>query len=80
MVNDYGLTLEGEPETNAAEETVAEIEAAGGEAVAHRGDVASWDDAKSLVELAVDTFGGLDILVNNAGFLARPDDLQDVRG
>jgi 3-oxoacyl-[acyl-carrier protein] reductase len=69
VVNDFGLTLEGEPETNAAEDTVAEIKAAGGEAVAHRGDVASWDDAKSLVELAVDTFGGLDILVNNAGFL-----------
>jgi NAD(P)-dependent dehydrogenase (short-subunit alcohol dehydrogenase family) len=69
VVNDFGLTLEGEPEANTAEETVAEIEAAGGEAVAHRGDVAAWDDAKALVELAVDTFGGLDILVNNAGFL-----------
>jgi 3-oxoacyl-[acyl-carrier protein] reductase len=69
VVNDYGLTLEGEPETNAADETVNAIKEAGGEAVAHRGDVASWDDAKALVELAVDTFGGLDILVNNAGFL-----------
>ena len=69
VVNDYGLTLEGEPETNAADETVAAIKELGGEAVAHRGDVASWDDASSLVELAVETFGGLDILVNNAGFL-----------
>jgi 3-oxoacyl-[acyl-carrier protein] reductase len=69
VVNDYGLTLEGEPETNAADETVALIKELGGEAVAHRGDVASWDDARSLVGLAVETFGGLDILVNNAGFL-----------
>jgi NAD(P)-dependent dehydrogenase (short-subunit alcohol dehydrogenase family) len=69
VVNDYGLSLEGEPETNAADETVTAIKELGGEAVAHRGDVASWDDAKSLVELAIETFGGLDILVNNAGFL-----------
>jgi 3-oxoacyl-[acyl-carrier protein] reductase len=69
VVNDFGLTLEGEPENNAADETVAAIKEAGGEAVAHRGDVASWDDAKALVGLAVETFGGLDILVNNAGFL-----------
>ena len=69
VVNDYGLSLEGEPETNPADAVVAEIVAAGGEAVATGGDVANWDDAKAIVELAVDTFGSLDILVNNAGFL-----------
>jgi NAD(P)-dependent dehydrogenase (short-subunit alcohol dehydrogenase family) len=48
---------------------VEEITAAGGEAVADRGDVADWDDSLRLVQTAVDHFGQLDILVNNAGFL-----------
>ena len=69
VVNDFGLTLEGAPETNTADAVVEEIRAMGGEAVSNRGDVADWDTAKSIVDLAVDTFGGLDILVNNAGFL-----------
>jgi 3-oxoacyl-[acyl-carrier protein] reductase len=69
VVNDYGLSLEGAPEENLGDAVVAEIVAGGGEAVAIGGDVANWDDAKAIVDLAVDTFGSLDILVNNAGFL-----------
>ncbi len=69
VVNDFGLTLEGEPEANKADAVVDEIRAMGGEAVSNQGDVADWDTAKAIVDLAVDTFGGLDILVNNAGFL-----------
>lgn len=49
------------------EETVAEITAAGGEAVAVVGDIARAADADRLVEQAVETFGRADILVNNAG-------------
>jgi citronellol/citronellal dehydrogenase len=41
--------------------------AAGKEAVAHIGDVSSLADAQAMVQLALDTFGGLDVLVNNAG-------------
>jgi len=33
------------------------------------GDVADWDDAKALIQTALDRFGDLNILVNNAGFL-----------
>ncbi|MEU3270257.1 SDR family oxidoreductase [Saccharomonospora sp. NPDC006951] len=44
-----------------------EINAGGGEAVASEGDVAAWDYAETLVNLAVDTYGTLDTLVNNAG-------------
>ena len=45
----------------------AEIEAAGGKALARPADVTSEADATSAVEDAVDRFGGLDILVNAAG-------------
>lgn len=50
---------------------VAEIAAAGGEAVALAGDVQSEDYAKALVALAVEKFGRLDIAFNNAGTLGE---------
>jgi len=46
---------------------VAEIEQAGGRAVAVAGDVRDEGLARALVETAVDAFGGLDIAFNNAG-------------
>lgn len=46
---------------------VAEIKAAGGEAVAVAADVAISDDAKRIIDAATESFGRLDILVNNAG-------------
>jgi NAD(P)-dependent dehydrogenase (short-subunit alcohol dehydrogenase family) len=52
-----------------AAEVVAEIQAAGGDAVARIGDVADWDAARGLVGAAVDAWGRLDVLVNNAGFV-----------
>lgn len=54
---------------NPAQQVVEEIRAAGGEAIAHRGDVATSAGAASLVAAAVETYGRLDTLVNNAGFL-----------
>lgn len=70
VVNDLGSTLSGESTGETpAEQVVAEIRAAGGEAVANGDDVASWEGAQRLVQQAVDTFGGLDVLVNNAGFV-----------
>ena len=50
---------------------VAEIEAAGGQAVALAGDVRSEDYAKALVALAVERFGRLDVAFNNAGTLGE---------
>jgi NAD(P)-dependent dehydrogenase (short-subunit alcohol dehydrogenase family) len=50
---------------------VAEIEAAGGIAVALAGDVRSEGYAKALVELAVSRFGRLDVAFNNAGTLGE---------
>ena len=51
----------------AAEEVVAEIEGAGGKAVAIPGDVSDYEQAQTAVQSTVDALGGLDVLVNNAG-------------
>ncbi|MFI6943040.1 3-oxoacyl-ACP reductase [Streptomyces sp. NPDC050418] len=72
VVNDYGQPGRdgsGEASATPAEEVAAEIRAAGGQAVAHLGDVSDHEQARQLVQLAVDEFGKLDILVNNAGIL-----------
>jgi 3-oxoacyl-[acyl-carrier protein] reductase len=45
----------------------AEIEAAGGKALAVAGDLTSAEGVASLVDGAASKFGGLDILVNNLG-------------
>lgn len=50
---------------------VAEIEGAGGEAVAIAGDVKDEAHAKALVDAAVGRFGGLDIAFNNAGSIGE---------
>ncbi|RII17007.1 putative short-chain type dehydrogenase/reductase [Streptomyces sp. YIM 130001] len=72
VVNDFGQPGRdgsGAASEGPAEEVAAEIRASGGRAVAHRGDVADHEQARALVQLAVDTYGGLDVLVNNAGIL-----------
>jgi 3-oxoacyl-[acyl-carrier protein] reductase len=51
-----------------AAETVAEIKAAGGQAMACPGSVTEAGFAERFVAAAVDGFGGLDIIVNNAGY------------
>jgi citronellol/citronellal dehydrogenase len=49
---------------------VAEVEAAGGKAVAVVGDVRKEEDVQRAVETAVEHFGGIDICVNNASAIA----------
>ncbi len=51
-----------------AQETVAAIAAAGGEAIAQPGNVTDDGFADGLVAAAADRLGGLDIIVNNAGY------------
>jgi NAD(P)-dependent dehydrogenase (short-subunit alcohol dehydrogenase family) len=65
VVNDYAPA----GSENPADAVVEEIRAAGGDGVSHSGDVADWDEAHAMVQLAIDTYGNLDILVNNAGIL-----------
>ena len=49
-----------------AEETLAELRAHGGEAILCPADVSDPEQAKKLVQAAVDQYGRLDVLVNNA--------------
>lgn len=77
VVNDLGGRPDGRGlSSGPAEEVVAEIRAAGGEAVAHAEDIAQPENANGLVALAVDRFGQLDAVINNAG-IDRPGMLID---
>ena len=51
-----------------AAETVNDIKAAGGEAIACNGSVTAPDFAERFIGTAVETYKGLDIIVNNAGY------------
>ncbi len=67
VVNDF--SRDGEPPA-AALGVVADIEAAGGEAVADGADVSDLDQVRAMVTRAESRWGRVDILVNNAGILA----------
>ncbi|KAA0232989.1 MAG: putative short-chain type dehydrogenase/reductase [Acidimicrobiales bacterium] len=70
VVNDLGGATDGTgSDLGPAEEVVAEIRAAGGEAVANTDSVADWEGAQRLVNTAIEEFGDLHVLVNNAGIL-----------
>jgi NAD(P)-dependent dehydrogenase (short-subunit alcohol dehydrogenase family) len=68
VVNDNGSALAGEgSDTGPAQEVVAAIEAAGGEAVACTDSVATPEGGKAIIEAALDTWGRIDVLIHNAG-------------
>jgi len=70
VVNDIGTSLNGEGrDTSAADAVVAEIKAAGGQAIANYEDITDWDAAKRIVDAAVAAFGDLHVVVNNAGIV-----------
>jgi NAD(P)-dependent dehydrogenase (short-subunit alcohol dehydrogenase family) len=76
-VNDIGSDPEtpGYSGSASAAAVAEEIRALGGKAVADTHSVASEDGAASVVQTALDSFGGVDILVNNAGIsIAAPFD------
>ena len=70
LVNDPGVGVDGAGgDGGLAQQAVAEIRAAGGQAVASTDSVAEWPSAQRIVQQALDSFGGLDGVFNNAGIL-----------
>jgi NAD(P)-dependent dehydrogenase (short-subunit alcohol dehydrogenase family) len=70
LVNDLGVSADGDgADLSPAQQTVADIEAAGGRALANGASVADPVASASIVEDAVRQFGRIDAVVNNAGFL-----------
>lgn len=70
VVNDLGGALDGSGQScEAAEAVVAEIIAAGGDAIANGANVADLNQVEKMVFQVMDKWGRIDILVNNAGIL-----------
>ena len=70
VVNDLGGAADGTGAGQAmADKVVAEIEEAGGTAVANYDGVNTTEGAENLVKTAIDAFGRIDVLINNAGIL-----------
>jgi NAD(P)-dependent dehydrogenase (short-subunit alcohol dehydrogenase family) len=73
VVNDLGVAISdtqdvgSETVSDPAQEVVAEIQAAGGEAVANRDSVATPEGGAAIVQTALDSWGRVDVVVNNAG-------------
>jgi 3-oxoacyl-[acyl-carrier protein] reductase len=74
----YAVVVNYATRPEAAEKVATQINAAGGMALAVRGDVGSAKDREGLVQAATEKFGRLDLLVNNAGItsVGRKDLLE----
>ncbi len=70
VVCDYGVAMDGsDPSSEVADAVVAEITAAGGNAVALAGDVSKFETGEQVVAAAVDTWGSIDGVACVAGNL-----------
>lgn len=69
VVNDLGAARDGSGSSDAAERVVAEIEAAGGSAMANGASVSDQEQVQALVAAARERWGAVHILINNAGIL-----------
>jgi len=70
VVNDLGGARDGAgTDAGPAQSVVDEILAFGGEAIANTDDISSWAGGESIVNQAIETYGGLDVVINNAGIL-----------
>ena len=83
VVNDPGSAVDGgAAEEDPAGRVVAEIRAAGGQAIADRASVTDPAGVQAMVDTTLDTYGRIDILINNAGILRDRSfhkvDLDDV--
>jgi NAD(P)-dependent dehydrogenase (short-subunit alcohol dehydrogenase family) len=70
VVADHGVAMDGSnPTSEVADKVVAEIEAAGGTAIAVAGDVSTMEGGREVVQTAVDAWGSIDGVVCIAGIL-----------
>jgi NAD(P)-dependent dehydrogenase (short-subunit alcohol dehydrogenase family) len=70
VVNDLGTAVDGSGQDQAvADQTVAAIKEAGGEATPNYDTVATPESGQRIIQTAIDTYGKLDILVHVAGIL-----------
>jgi len=70
VVNDIGVGVDGTgTDASPANEVVALIRQAGGEAIANGDDVSDWNGAKAMIDAAIKAYGKLDVVINNAGIL-----------
>ena len=70
VVNDLGGSRDGSGGSlSAAESVVAEIQAAGGSAMANGANVTDEQQVSEMVQAALEQWGRVDILINNAGIL-----------
>ncbi len=65
----FAVTVNYAGNATKAEEVVAEIKSAGGQAIALQADVANAADVEHLFNETIDTFGGLNVAVNCAGIM-----------
>jgi len=70
VVQDFGTAMDGSgSNADPSHDVVKEIEAAGGTAMAHFGDIADYAYVQGLVAETVEKYGDVHIVVNNAGIL-----------
>jgi NAD(P)-dependent dehydrogenase (short-subunit alcohol dehydrogenase family) len=70
VVNDLGGKADGSGGSSSmADQTVKEINEAGGKAVANYDSVATPEGGEAIIQTAIDNFGKVDIVINNAGIL-----------
>jgi NAD(P)-dependent dehydrogenase (short-subunit alcohol dehydrogenase family) len=62
---------------SAAQETLAQVKAAGGEVIAVKADIVNREDIRQLFAASQEAFGRLDALVNNAGIVGTPRSILD---
>ena len=68
FANEGAKVVVSDIDTHPAEETVAEIQKAGGKAISYTGDVTDSDFAQGIVNSACKAWGAIHIIVNNAGY------------
>ena len=69
VINDLGTAMDGTGGSDLASQTVEEIRAAGGEAMASGASVTDFEQVDAMIKAAIAKWGRVDIVVNNAGIL-----------